>query len=78
MLRIAEKILTNIRANADSSVYDMTGPTVFQSVVNIGEVKVESFRVICRQGQFTSKRFQYVDKPRGHWTDEQADKSIVI
>ena len=78
MQEIADRILLNIQENKLQSVYDMTGPTVVDAVANHRDgVTVESSKLICRQGQFTSKRFQYPDKLKGYWVKEQQEKSIL-
>ncbi len=77
MQEIADRILRNIQENKLTSVYDMTGPTVVDAVADREAVAIESSKLVCRQGQFTSKRFQYPDKLRGYWVKEQQEKSIV-
>ncbi len=78
MQEIADRILLNIQENKLASVYDMTGPTVVDVVAGGRDgVAVERSKLVCRQGQFTSKRFQYPDKLRGYWVKEQQEKSIL-
>lgn len=77
MQEIADRILRNVQENKLVSVYDMTGPTVLDFLASREGVTIESYRGVCRQGQFTSKHFQYPDKLRGYWVKEQEEKSIV-
>ena len=77
MKQIADRILLNIQENKLKSVFDMTGPTVVDAIANREGISIEHARLVCRQGQFTSKRFQYADKVRGHWGYEQKDKNII-
>lgn len=78
MQEIADRILLNIQENKLQSVYDMTGPTVVDAVANHrDDVSIESSKLVCRQGQFTSKRFQYPDKLKGYLVKEQQEKSIL-
>jgi mannosyltransferase OCH1-like enzyme len=72
-----EQILDNIRTNTLASVYDMTGPTVVDAIANRDGVTIERARLVCRQGQFTSKVFQYPDNLRGYWVKEQQENSIL-
>jgi mannosyltransferase OCH1-like enzyme len=73
---IRDRIVKNIRANTLRSVYDMTGPTVVDDIAGAAGVVIEHCKTICRQGQFTQKRFQYPDY-EGHWAREQEQKPIV-
>lgn len=74
--QIADKIIENIAADRITSVYDMTGPTVVDAIADTTSVKIEPHELVCRQGQFTKKAFQYPDK-RGYWVVEQIQTSIV-
>jgi len=70
-------ILRNIQENKQTNVYRMTGPGVFNSVINENKVNTKSYRYICSQGDFTNEFFQYIDKPEGKWTKAQKVKDIV-
>jgi mannosyltransferase OCH1-like enzyme len=74
---IRDRIADNIRSNSLGSVFDMTGPTVVDTVAGCASVEIEGAKLICRQGQFTKKSFQYPDNLRGYWAREQEQKSIV-
>jgi mannosyltransferase OCH1-like enzyme len=74
----AHRIVENIQANEISSVYHMTGPTVIDELAGNAAVCIESSTLVCRQGQFTRKVFQYPDKLRGYWVKEQAERPIVV
>ncbi|MDN2584324.1 hypothetical protein [Aquibium sp. ELW1220] len=55
----------------------MTGPTVVETVVRSSSgARVEDYRGICTQGQFTNKRLQYAGKKDGAWWTEQEAKGI--
>ncbi|MFM9268951.1 glycosyltransferase family 32 protein [Halomonas elongata] len=73
---VCEAIGNNIAENRQCGVFDMTGPGVFDEVIDANSVESESYRFLCLQGSFTNERFQYVDKPQGKWTQEQ--KSIGV
>lgn len=77
MREIAEAILRNIQENTVRSVLAMTGPKAVDAVADREGVVIKASRLVCKQGHFTSKLFQYVDKPRGQWGMEQKDKGIV-
>jgi mannosyltransferase OCH1-like enzyme len=74
---MAQKIVSNIQENILTSVYEMTGPTVVDSVAENFNVAVERTRLVCRQGQFTSKIFQYPDNLNGYWVKEQERTQIT-
>lgn len=73
---ISSKILENITADSIASVYDMTGPTVVDTIAGMAPVEIEAHEVVCRQGQFTKKRFQYPDGI-GYWAEQQRQGPIV-
>jgi mannosyltransferase OCH1-like enzyme len=75
--RIIEAILVNIEENKISGVYKMTGPGVFNQVLNAHEVNAVSYRYTCNQGNFTNEHFQYIDKPQGKWTKAQDQIDVV-
>ncbi len=74
---IAMQILRNIQENTLKSVYDMTGPTVFEHLADKPEVNIMDSRWVARQGLLTSKKLQYPDKLRGYWVQDQQEKSIL-
>ena len=74
---MAKKIVCNIQENTLTSVYEMTGPTVVDSVAENFNVAVERTRLVCRQGQFTSKIFQYPENLNGYWVKEQERTKII-
>ncbi len=74
--KIRDRIVENIRANTLTSVYDMTGPTVVDDIADATSVVIEPYKTICKQAQFTRKKFQYPDY-EGHWAREQEQKPIV-
>jgi mannosyltransferase OCH1-like enzyme len=73
---IANKIIENITDGSIASVYDMTGPTVVDAVASSAPVRIEPHSLVCRQGQFTKKYFQYPDGV-GYWAKEQTKRHIV-
>lgn len=75
--KLIEQMLTNIRENTIQGVYDMTGPGVFNSVLNYQQVPTTWYRHTCSQGSFTNEHFQYIDKPQGKWTKEQHKVDVV-
>ncbi len=74
---IRDRIASNINSNSLKSVYDMTGPTVVDTVARSALVRIEMAKLVCRQGQFTKKSFQYPDNLRGYWAREQEKRQIV-
>jgi mannosyltransferase OCH1-like enzyme len=76
MQDIAEQITRNIEANTLTSVYDMTGPTVFEQLADRPHYNIQATHMLARQGMFTSKKLQYPDAKK-HWIEEQKEKKIV-
>jgi mannosyltransferase OCH1-like enzyme len=74
---IRDQVALNIRSNSLKSVFDMTGPTVVDAIAGCASVEIEQSKLVCRQGQFTKKRFQYPDNLKGYWAREQEKKSIL-
>ncbi|MCP3381229.1 mannosyltransferase [Bradyrhizobium sp. CCGUVB4N] len=72
------KMVENIVSGTIASVYDMTGPTVIDHVAANSPVRIEPFRSVSRQGQFTRKSFQYPDRLKGYWAREEEKGPIVI
>jgi mannosyltransferase OCH1-like enzyme len=72
-----EAITTNIEENKLTSVYELTGPTVVDTVASRFDICAERTRVVCRQGQFTSKIFQYPENLKGYWVNEQKHTKII-
>ncbi|WP_420965466.1 hypothetical protein [Bradyrhizobium sp. B120] len=61
-----------------TSVYGMTGPTLVDLIAGNAPVRIEMFRSVCRQGQFTKKSFQYPDVRNGYWAREEEKGPIVV
>ncbi|WP_375414570.1 glycosyltransferase family 32 protein [uncultured Bradyrhizobium sp.] len=74
---IRDRAVHNIKMNSLKSVFDMTGPSVVDAVAGRAAVEIERSKLVCRQGQFTKKIFQYPDNMRGYWAREQEQKAIV-
>ena len=55
--KVMHAILSNIGKNEQTSVYRMTGPGVFNSVIDENNVNALSYRYICSQGNFTNEFF---------------------
>ncbi len=75
--QMIEAISNNINDNTLSNVYELTGPGVFNAVLDKDTVKTTFYRYTCNQGNFTNEYFQYLDKPQGKWTKEQEKTDIV-
>ena len=70
-------VLKNIQENSIKNVYDLTGPGVFNQVLDKNTVNTRLYRYTCNQGNFTNEYFQYIDKPEGKWTKAQKTIDIV-
>ena len=75
--KIVRRIMTNIDNEVTDSIYEMTGPLVFDDVLDIEKVRTVFFRHTAIQGSFTNEYFQYIDKPQGKWTKEQKKVAIL-
>jgi mannosyltransferase OCH1-like enzyme len=74
--KVIGQIMVNIDDYATNSVYGMTGPKVFNDVIDFENVRIVSYRYVSIQGSFTNERFQYIDKPQGKWT--KAEQKIAV
>lgn len=70
-------ILKNIKENTIKNVYELTGPGIFNQVLDINKVNTVSYRYACNQGNFTNDYFQYIDKAEGKWTRAQEVIDII-
>ena len=70
-------IFKNIKENTLKNVYVLTGPGVFNQVLDVNEVNTINYRYTCNQGNFTNDYFQYVDKAEGKWTKAQEVIDII-
>lgn len=75
--KIINAIMRNINENKLKNVYDLTGPGVFNIVLDKEEVKTKPYRYVCNQGNFTNEYFQYIDKKEGKWTKVQNKIDII-
>ncbi len=70
-------ILNNIKEHSSNNVYELTGPGVFNQVLDITKVNTTYYRYTCNTGNFTNEYFQYIDKPQGKWTKVQKEIDII-
>lgn len=70
-------VLDNIKHHRSENVYELTGPGVFNQVLDSSKVNTTSYRYTCNQGNFTNEYFQYLDKPEGKWTKAQKEIDII-
>ena len=75
--KMIDVVLKNIEENTIKNVYVLTGPGVFNKVLNIDEVDTMPYRYTCNQGNFTNDYFQYIDKAEGKWTRAQEVIDII-
>lgn len=74
--KIIEQIKRNIEENTIGGVFDMTGPGVFNKLLDSGKVNTFHYKS-CFQGGFTNEYFQYIDKAEGKWTKQQNTTPVV-
>lgn len=75
--KMIEVILKNIEENTLENVYVLTGPGVFNQVLDVDAVSTTNYRYTCNQGNFTNDYFQYIDKAEGKWTKAQEVIDII-
>lgn len=75
--RLIREIERNIRENVLENTHDITGPGVFNKVLDQETVSTVSYRLACHQGNFTNEYFQYIDKPAGKWHKEQRHTRVI-
>ena len=77
--QVIEKIVSNINhynSLKKKGVYNTTGPTVLNDVLQGEAVPSSPRSYVCIQGAFTNEYFQYLDKPKGKWTHLHDDDLI--
>jgi len=77
LAQMIEVVLNNIKESRLTNVFELTGPLIFNQVLDINMVNTTYYRYTCNQGNFTNEYFQYIDKPQGKWTTEQEKIDIV-
>lgn len=77
LAKLIDRVLLNIKEDKIAGVYDMTGPGVFNQVLDYQKVPTSFYRTTCNQGSFTNEHFQYIDQPQGKWTKEQHKVDVV-
>lgn len=77
LARMIETVLHNIKERRLKNIYELTGPGVFNQVLDADKVNTRYYRYTCNQGNFTNEYFQYLDKPQGKWTREQERIDVV-
>lgn len=77
LARMIELVVSNIKEHRLTNIYELTGPGVFNRVLDGRTVKTAYYRYTCNQGNFTNEYFQYIDKPQGKWTRAQEKVDIV-
>ncbi|MDG1838934.1 MAG: glycosyltransferase [Phycisphaerales bacterium] len=75
--KMISTVKQNIEENSISSVYELTGPGVFDQVLEGIDANFISYRYVCSQGNFSNEYFQYIDSKQGKWTHAQHKMSIV-
>lgn len=70
-------IMNNIEENNLDNVYELTGPGVFNKILDKNKLNTTNYRITCNQGNFTNEYFQYIDKPQGKWTKAQNVIDII-
>ncbi len=75
--KIINQITQNIEQNTSNNVYDLTGPGVFNTALDMNRIKTVSYKESCFKAAFTNEFFQYIDKPQGKWHKEAKTKPVV-
>jgi mannosyltransferase OCH1-like enzyme len=78
LAKAAKRIAENIHTAASSDVFDLTGPGALMSALADERFRIEPYKFVCDQGNFTNSFFQYVDHPTGKWTEEQKVGGVFV
>jgi mannosyltransferase OCH1-like enzyme len=74
---LISEIRRGISSRDRTEIYDLTGPGVFNRVLDKTKVPTSYYLTTVNQGNFTNEFFQYIDKPQGKWTKEQHKVSVL-
>jgi len=77
LTKLIEKVIQNIRENILNNVFHITGPRVFNELLDQNEVTTVFYRHACNQGSFTNVHFQYIDKAEGKWHRQQRNTAVI-
>lgn len=72
-----DEVLNRIERPSSNNVYTITGPAVFDSILNAHKPYWRFTRNTCLQGDFANKFFQYIDKPDGYYATAQKTTMVV-
>ena len=74
---LLNEVLKRIENPSSNNVYNITGPDVLDSILEPHEPRWRFTHNTCRQGDFTNKFFQYIDKPDGYYGTAQKHIKVV-
>lgn len=71
------EVLLRIKSASPNSVYYITGPGVFDSLLPALPISWRETNTTCKQGDFSNKFFQYIDHNAGHYSKEEIQTKVV-
>ncbi len=74
MIHLIER---NIEEAKIENVYELTGPGIFNQILENERYSETYYKETVNQGNFTNEYFQYIDKPAGKWNKEQQKVALV-
>lgn len=74
---LLNEALRRIEDPPSNNVYNITGPDVFDSVLDSHSPHWRYTQNTCLQGDFTNKFFQYIDRPNGFYGVAEKHISVV-
>ena len=74
--KISRQIKVNIERQDSNSIYDLTGPVVVERIITDTQCEVRPANLVCKQGIFVQKKYQYPDKTQVHWIEEEKKGGI--
>lgn len=74
---IEDRINRNIEEGRLTSVFDLTGPTAVIDALAGKQVNSAVYSEVCREALFTSKFFQYRDRPGHDWGTAQQTIPVI-
>jgi mannosyltransferase OCH1-like enzyme len=75
--KMIDLIERNIEEAKIGNVYELTGPGIFNQILENERYSETYYKETVNQGNFTNEYFQYIDKPQGKWNKEQQKVALV-
>lgn len=74
---LIKEVISRIKSHSSNSVYHITGPDIFDSLLPALPISWRETNTTCKQGDFSNKFFQYIDHNAGHYSKEESQIKVV-